>query len=204
MKAIETNYNGYRFRSRLEARWAVFFDKAGIKYKYETEGFKTSNGLYYLPDFYLPDLKVFVEVKGEFSDTDWNKIYAFQEDLSKDYRGILILRDIPNVNNRHTLWDAFENVGTAGFRFLFPNEGEDEPYLFCVCPRCGKVGLEFDGRGWRVDDCSPVIETGEKLYYPDAVSIGHEDKGYSFDHPKLIEAYKKALSARFEHGEHGL
>ena len=26
IKAIETYYKGYRFRSRLEARWAVFFD----------------------------------------------------------------------------------------------------------------------------------------------------------------------------------
>ena len=26
IKPIETKYNGYRFRSRLEARWAVFFD----------------------------------------------------------------------------------------------------------------------------------------------------------------------------------
>ena len=30
IKAIETYYKGYRFRSRLEARWAVFFDAAGI------------------------------------------------------------------------------------------------------------------------------------------------------------------------------
>lgn len=26
VKAIDTVYKGYRFRSRLEARWAVFFD----------------------------------------------------------------------------------------------------------------------------------------------------------------------------------
>jgi hypothetical protein len=26
IKAIETRYKGYRFRSRLEARWSVFFD----------------------------------------------------------------------------------------------------------------------------------------------------------------------------------
>lgn len=31
IKPIETHYNGYRFRSRLEARWAVFFDALGIK-----------------------------------------------------------------------------------------------------------------------------------------------------------------------------
>lgn len=28
IKAIDTYYKGYRFRSRLEARWAVFFDAA--------------------------------------------------------------------------------------------------------------------------------------------------------------------------------
>ena len=29
--AIETEYCGYRFRSRLEARWAVFLDALGIE-----------------------------------------------------------------------------------------------------------------------------------------------------------------------------
>lgn len=50
IKPIETYYNGYRFRSRLEARWAVFFDALGVKYEYEPEGFQTPAG-YYLPDF---------------------------------------------------------------------------------------------------------------------------------------------------------
>jgi hypothetical protein len=36
--AIQTHYNGYHFRSRLEARWAVFFDECGIRYQYEPEG----------------------------------------------------------------------------------------------------------------------------------------------------------------------
>ena len=31
-KAIETLYKGYRFRSRLEARWAVFFDASKIEF----------------------------------------------------------------------------------------------------------------------------------------------------------------------------
>ena len=39
IKAIETKYKGYRFRSRLEARWAVFFDTMGIEWIYEPEGF---------------------------------------------------------------------------------------------------------------------------------------------------------------------
>ena len=51
IKAIETVYNGYRFRSRLEARWAVFFDALGVEYEYEPEGFKLPSGKCYLPDF---------------------------------------------------------------------------------------------------------------------------------------------------------
>ena len=59
---IETHYKGYRFRSRLEARWAVFFDAINFKWEYEVEGYSL-DGLYYLPDFWLPEGSVFVEVK---------------------------------------------------------------------------------------------------------------------------------------------
>ena len=53
LKAIETEYKGYRFRSRLEARWAVFFDACHVRWEYEPEGFVLPNGQYYLPDFLL-------------------------------------------------------------------------------------------------------------------------------------------------------
>ena len=63
IQPIETKYNGYRFRSRLEARWAVFFDAAGIMYTYEPEGFRLADGSWYLPDFYLPWFHAYVEIK---------------------------------------------------------------------------------------------------------------------------------------------
>lgn len=69
MKAIETEYNGYKFRSRLEARWAVFFDALGIEYQYEPEGFDL-DGIWYLPDFWLPQVRMWAEVKPEqFTDS---------------------------------------------------------------------------------------------------------------------------------------
>lgn len=74
IKAIETEYAGHRFRSRLEARWAVFFDAAGIKWQYEPQGFEdTETGFRYLPDFYLPKLNggVYFEVKGEKPDEEY-------------------------------------------------------------------------------------------------------------------------------------
>ena len=65
IKPIETHYNGYHFRSRLEARWAVFFDALGVEYEYEKDGILLRNGEYYLPDFYLPKFETFVEIKAK-------------------------------------------------------------------------------------------------------------------------------------------
>lgn len=50
MKAIQTEYAGCLFRSRLEARWAVFFDHLDVDWEHEPEGFETPAGRY-LPDF---------------------------------------------------------------------------------------------------------------------------------------------------------
>lgn len=64
---IETVYRGYRFRSRLEARWAVYFDALGIEFEYEPEGYDLGDAGWYLPDFWLPQVRLWAEVKrGEF------------------------------------------------------------------------------------------------------------------------------------------
>lgn len=80
MKAITTIYNGYRFRSRLEARWAVFFDKMNVKYQYELEGFVLQNKMTYLPDFYIEEMNLFVEIKPSIdlmTNDDIDKIISF-------------------------------------------------------------------------------------------------------------------------------
>ena len=63
MVPLPTIYNGVRYRSRAEARWAVVFDKLGWKHFYEPEAFGLPSGPY-LPDFYLPDVEAYFEVKG--------------------------------------------------------------------------------------------------------------------------------------------
>lgn len=64
IQAIETKYKGYRFRSRLEARWAVFFDALGVQWEYEKEGFDLGERGWYLPDFWLSKEQVWIEIKG--------------------------------------------------------------------------------------------------------------------------------------------
>lgn len=103
IKAIETIYNGYRFRSRLEARWAVFFDAAGIKYEYEPEGYDLGEAGWYLPDFYLPEVRceectktgVFIEIKPDFRNIGG---YKYQL-LSKMHEGTptCVLSGIPET-----------------------------------------------------------------------------------------------------------
>lgn len=59
MKAIETTYAGIDFRSRLEARWAAFFDRIGWTWTYEP-----FDGDYYIPDFLIDgDRPMLVEVR---------------------------------------------------------------------------------------------------------------------------------------------
>lgn len=80
IKSLNTRHNGYNFRSRLEARWAVFFDEMGWDYLYEPQGYALANGDAYLPDFYLPDFVTFLEVKFEvLGDFDLNRAIGLVE-----------------------------------------------------------------------------------------------------------------------------
>ena len=62
IKILPTKYNGIEYRSRLEARWALFFNLIGLKVEYEAEGFDLGNSVWYLPVFYIPDYG-YLEVK---------------------------------------------------------------------------------------------------------------------------------------------
>lgn len=68
---IETEYAGHRFRSRLEARWAVFLDYLGMPWEYEPQGYLIGpEKRAYLPDFYLPKIGTWIEVKGAAAQLD--------------------------------------------------------------------------------------------------------------------------------------
>lgn len=54
------------FRSNLEKRWAEVFNELGIKYEYESKKFDVNvhdKNCTYVPDFYLPEQKLIIEVK---------------------------------------------------------------------------------------------------------------------------------------------
>ena len=93
---IETRYQGIFFRSRTEARWAVFFDHLGIEWEYEKEGYELSidgGRVWYLPDFWLPEFMSFVEIKGDRpTNAELKKARAIRDDVG---RAIFVFHGIP-------------------------------------------------------------------------------------------------------------
>jgi hypothetical protein len=173
MKAIETKYKGYRFRSRLEARWAVFFDALGLEWEYEPEGFDL-DGDWYLPDFWVPmpnhysgpGAGYWCEIKkpGEPSETEKRKA-----------------RNLARLSGHNTMILSGS-----------PYPGCVEVWKFCR-----------DGRecNWgRDDDLLSGKLIGFYLAYPCGAALAsYEDERYCAVDWGL--AAQKARSARFEHGE---
>ncbi len=92
-EAIQTIYKGCKFRSRLEARWAVFFDTVGVPYEYEKDGFGI-DGKWYLPDFYIPSWDKFVEVD-ELGSVSRRKFTTMAKVTMQTKKAFLLIRGDP-------------------------------------------------------------------------------------------------------------
>lgn len=205
-KPIQTRYAGCHFRSRLEARYAVFFDRLGIQWEYEPEGYATPDG-WYLPDFLLHlHRPVLFEVKplseiGQKDDRWWGASRAAGARLIAAY-GLPQHPDLP-PGEQSPIGGRAADPLVNGHYNLFDGTGEldswDNCYAFCACPWCGSIGIEFDGRGARV--CG--YERHGLTFQQAEQQVGHYDKAYSYNHPAIVYAYTAARSARFEHGQRG-
>jgi hypothetical protein len=101
---LETYYRHWKFRSRTEARWAVLFDSLSITFEYEREGYALRSG-WYLPDFFLPKVSMWAEVKGtEFEREELQKC----ADLAIHTKcGVLQLAGQPDFRHyRGFTWDG--------------------------------------------------------------------------------------------------
>ena len=199
MKPIETVYKGFKFRSRLEARWAVFFDACGVRWEYEPEGYILPNGQYYLPDFLLHDVTfnhagysegndLYVEVKGKMTAEDAEKIrqFAFPPEADGDeywipekMNPLLVVGNIPAGDSIHQVkTDVFDYFGYKSSDFgveTFNFETVDGDN-FGAMP-----GVGLDGKF--------------QLFGADSSYIS------DMDGAETEKAYRLARQARFEHGE---
>jgi len=180
--AIPTRYRGYRFRSRLEARWAVLFDHLDIGWLYEPEGFIVG-GKHYLPDFLL-ECGTWVEVKG------------YEEGLNKPFlrKAALTLPCTPASGERGP---RLMVLGPVHMPYVDPQPCD-----------IGWLGLEPDGRSGEVLSSTYGFGRFWKNRRPWWLepSDGPAHWLQPTVHPDEEDtsaAYAAANGARFEHGERG-
>ena len=169
MKSIDTFYNGNFFRSRLEARWAAFFDYLGVKYEYEPEGFKSENGECYLPDFYLPDTYlrgrdgkgVYIEIKPISYDNNTIPAAEWFD------RNLVLFKGFPAEHNWMTVIED-------GFQ-LYPFW--DNYMTFWICKNCNTSKIEFAESSY--DSC-PIC--GSKVNYQILEDAGLHASKIRFEH----------------------
>ena len=178
---IDTAYNGYNFRSRLEARWAIFFDYANIRYYYEPEAFELPSGRLYLPDFYLPDVYprwtagepgIWVEVKPVYG----HHVYLHELYDMTGIRVALLVGE-PRIATSPRLPNTYF-VEYEGYEYT---EGYDMDMAFHKCPECGRIAYDYQNR----NKCGYCRERGLEVCLDPC-------------HPDLVRASEAARSWRFD------
>ncbi|PEP96673.1 hypothetical protein [Bacillus toyonensis] len=186
IKPIETIYKGYRFRSRLEARWAVFFDALGIKWEYEKEGYDLGGLGYYLPDFFLKNIGLrddnhglWVEIKPDRPNaTEEEKMEKLVMGLKSD--GIILIGN-PSAGG------GWSDRGDYHYQYEYYEYDDgnsvfwDDCMIFTKCYSCGAMKIEYNEHNYM--SCP---KCGERC----------DD-----NHPMINNAMIQARQARFEHGE---
>lgn len=77
-KGIRTQYNNITFRSTWEAKFAKYLDENNIKWKFEPKTFLLKVNNSYLPDFYLEESNIWIEVKGYWREDALRKFNEFK------------------------------------------------------------------------------------------------------------------------------
>jgi len=171
IKPIETIYKGYRFRSRLEARWAVFFDALGIEWKYENEGYDLGELGYYLPDF---EINFDSRLKHKYPQYDKEYWFVEVKGDKNDEKGIAKARYL----------DTYCQEPFNGCRIFGELEFIKEPKLIEI------YKVEQDNVSYDV----PIFDEkyNWQIISADMLNVTREEYN---------KAIAKARQARFEHGE---
>lgn len=195
VRAVETEYAGEKFRSRLEARVAYVLDLLGIVWVYEPDAYELRDrlGFYavpgegdpwstpirYLPDFWLPDVGKFIEVKGEFrTDDDYKRFLSCAAGLSEQQHNVVLFAKIP---------------GPAAAMRLPVELGFYKGTLYgdTWCP---EGGSRVSANSARI-----AMDNGEVC-----VTAAHLLSGREFAVPvsaRVQEAFRLARHAKFDHGK---
>lgn len=189
MRVIEPIYDGYRFRSRTEAKWAVFWNHIGLPFAYEKEGYDLGETCY-LPDYFIPAFDAFVEIKPDPPTAE--EIRKCELLHLQSGKTVLLLHGQPWPGRYRALLFDRDTLGNAS--------EESRPYLEGVILQCGRC------------ECLVFVaedERGEPYVWQ---ALGHKNRTCSMGKcverdPELTDALRAAFAAatqaRFEKGPTG-
>jgi hypothetical protein len=207
IKAIETRAYGCRFRSRLEARWAVFFTAMGLRWEYEPEGFELPSGRY-LPDFKVWDPNTedrygnpgfyWVECKG---GSPTQREIKLARELSAATRSAVAFFEPQLLEYIRQLHLGRQRIKTdPHWRDIDAEEWYREPV--CLQPITPQVGNNIVAEYITARPCG----NGEWIQLWDRYSEVQKEIGWigvripQWPTNKAFAAVNQALKARFEHG----
>lgn len=220
VRAIETRYAGCLFRSRLEARWAVFFDALGVTWEYEPQGYVcgTRRPRRYLPDFRLNG-ETWAEVKGEDAAVDWDFLADACDgrsslpgipDSEDTSRGLLLLGPVPAGGLTH----PWRHIGVQ--HASLPPQVPDPPGLrglvyaryFAFSDRGFVMPVEYPLSPGVTCGCTPGSVWHWNRHRDGTPGYPPTIEGAPYKNPHLFssriaDAYAAARSARFEFGQSG-
>ncbi len=174
MRALEATYKDQRFRSRLEAKWCIFWDALAVRWEYEPEALEL-DGFAYIPDFWLPDYKVWVEIKGTIhNDEAGGQMVLKASELARQSSRPVILCF-------HEPYDPKCAV--------FTNRGMYSDSRWTICALCGGLALGVKGDSFscvwcpRRHDTTPLtfseLRTARRSLYNAAVAARQHRFGVS-------------------------
>jgi hypothetical protein len=185
-RSKRTLYREVLYRSRIEARWAVFYDTLGIKHKYEpmwAEVDSRRGYVNYKPDFEITvphdNYTYYVEIK---DDSPTQEAITKACGWARDLGDVIIFFDLkPPKSDTESAW-LFE------WSDLDDQVHRHTNMWWCECPKCGYLGIQEFGE--LPCKCYPETNSNAVREWEDVFgTAGSLDFTRT---PRLLGAYSRA------------
>lgn len=149
---IATRYGGIQYRSRLEAKWAAFFDSIGWWHTYEPFD---ADG--YIPDFMIQgDAPLLVEIKPAVTHRDFTDMSSYLWGRINGYWNhdvlILGLTPLPALGSQDN-WNS--SAGLLGEHIQMDDSSDWDVGVarWFRCDKCDLVGVHHDNLSFKGRPC---------------------------------------------------
>ena len=146
MRSTIYNYQGTGYRTKIHAKWAIFFDLLQVPFEYITDPVELGPEVYYLPEFWLPEQDCWMIIRKQRFNYNEEKLMALA--LSRHTQKMVFafydckqgLDDELRMNSQNgNLNDC--HMG----QYLTPSGDRDGLMQWGLCDQCGSINIGYMG-----------------------------------------------------------